>query len=589
MNQAGILFGAFLLSILHAGIPNHWGPFVVVGRLRGWSRPRQAWITWVAGFLHSTVTLAIGIAIAYAGGMVESERLDLLHFGGAVILVLLGFVLIFSRLFNRHPHRHFDPSRISAASDALWVTALVGMLALSPCAEILPLYILAAADGWSAVLSLSVVVVLSTSLGMTGFVLFFGEKLSRMRWTWIEENSGLVAGLVLVALGIFAASEIEGTILPQAQAAGNWGLEVLRHAWTLFQEAAPYVLFGCLMGGLVYGFIQPDRVARYLGKGKFRPVVNAALLGIPLPLCSCGVIPAALTLRRMGASRGATTAFLITTPETGIDSIFVTYGLLGPIYAVFRPLAAFLTGVTAGVMEVLFGEKELPRPSEPEKKETECSSCASEPKPVMAAPASVTLTQKLKLSVTYGLGEFLADIALWLVIGFLAAGLILALVPPAAIERTIGGGLPGMIVVLIVSVPLYICASAATPLAAALLLQGASPGAALVLLLAGPASNTAGIVLLYKFLGKRSVIIYILSIVLCSLSLGLLLNHLFLWFGTTPSAEIGSHHLASSAPGAGRLAAVILAVLICYHLAHRLIRSITTTETPQKERHPHEQ
>lgn len=579
MTSPGILVGALFLSVLHSAIPNHWGPFVLVGRARGWSRRRQAVITFSAGFLHSVVTFAIGIAIAYAGLAIDGQAarvgMHVLKTVASAVLILMGLLLILGRIFGRHLHGHFNPSSFSSSSDALLISALVGMLSLSPCAEILPLYLLAAADGWESVVALSTVVVLATSIGMTGIVLFFGEKLSKMRWKWIEENGGLFAGALLVALGVFAATELEEALLPAALDLGRWGLEILRSSWDIFKDAAPYILFGCLSGGVVYAFIRPEGVARYLGKGRYRPVVNAALIGVPLPLCSCGVIPAALTLRRMGATRGATTAFLITTPETGIDSIAVTYALLGPIYAVFRPIAAFVTGVVAGVMEVLFGEKETaPRQAEVG---GACPKCETggppdSAKPVAPAPPTSVLA-KMKLAVTYGLGDFLDDISLWLVAGFLAAGLILVLVPPESIEKTLGSGLPGMIAVLVVSIPLYICASATTPMAAALLMKGASPGAALVLLLAGPASNTAGIVLLSKFLGKRSVLIYLSSIIVCSLGFGLLLNGIYSRLGLTPSAMMGAHH-SSGADLFHLVCAAALLGLVSFHLFRRMAKSL---------------
>lgn len=572
MTDAGVLTGALMLSLLHSAIPNHWGPFVLVGNLRKWGRTKLAAVTFGAGILHSIVTLAIGLVIAYTGRRVQKDSLHSIETVAAGLLILMGLTLILGRAFGRHLHRHFDPARFPAATDALMISALVGILSLSPCAEILPLYLLAAAGSWKLVIVLSIVVTLTTTLGMTAIVIFLRDRISRIRWTFIEENEGLLAGALLILLGGLAAAHSHevGEAAPAFHAAARIGVQTLAGAWEIFQDAAPYMLFGCLMGGVVYAFIRPERVGQYLGKGRFKPVVTAALIGVPLPLCSCGVIPTALTLRRMGATRGATTAFLITTPETGVDSIAVTYALLGPIYAIFRPMAAFFTGVIAGVLEVLFGVKD----STPAAHDSHCDACHTEPTPVPAVSAGGnSISQKFKLAVRYGLGDFLDDISLWLVIGFLAAGLILAVVPPAAIERTLGGGLPGMLIILLVSIPLYICASATTPLAAALLLKGASPGAALVLLLAGPATNTAGIILLSKFLGRRSVVIYLASIAVCSLGFGLLLNQTFLWLGVSPHAAIALHH--ASSPGNFKLAcALILAGLVTAHLVRRAARQL---------------
>lgn len=573
-----LLIGALFLSLLHSAIPNHWGPFILVGKSRKWTRAKLAAVTFGAGFLHSMVTLALGVAIAYAGTAVQNSRVHTLETVATALLICMGLFLILGRIFGRHFHNHFEPARVSATTDTLLIFALVGMLSLSPCAEILPLYLLAAAAGWKVVILLSVVVVFGTTVGMTVIVVGLGEKISNMRWKIIEENEGLLAGILLLGFGIFAATHRDVEFLPVAHSMALFGAASLKSAWKIFQDAAPYILFGCLMGGLVYAFIRPERVAQFLGKGRFKPVINAALFGIPLPLCSCGVIPTALTLRRMGATRGATTAFLITTPETGVDSIAVTYALLDPIFTVFRPLAAFCTGVTAGVLEVLFGVKDPAAPAV-KNESSGCEKCHSEDKPAGSAsptPAGIisgngSIFQKLKTAVTYGLGDFLEDISPWLVVGFLAAGVILTAVPPEAVEGMLGGGLPGMLIVLVVSIPLYICASATTPLAAALLLKGASPGAALVLLLAGPASNTAGIVMLTKFLGKRSVLIYVASIAICSLGFGVLLNHIYLWMGLDPKATMGMRH----GEGGGRLheiCAVLLLVLVAVHLIRQASR-----------------
>lgn len=573
LTDAGVLSGALILSILHAVIPNHWAPFVVVGNLRGWSRPKLALVTLGAGFLHSIITLGIGLAVAYAGFSVQRLESHSIESVAATILILMGMTLIAGRALGRHLHQHFDPKKFSAATtDAILISALVGMLSLSPCAEILPLYLLAAAGSWKLVVLLSVVVVTATTIGMTAIVLFFGDRISHMRWKSIEENEGLLAGILLLLLGIFAALRVDEGFFPTLQSMSHLGAATLKGSWGIFRDAAAYILFGCLMGGLVYAFVRPERVARLLGRGKFKPVVTAALIGVPLPLCSCGVIPAALTLRRMGATRGATTAFLITTPETGVDSIAVTYALLDPIYTVFRPIAAFFTGVTAGVLEVLFGVGEdSPAGKRAKQEEDACEHCTPTAAPATQEPVAQTLFQKFKTAFTYGLGDFLDDISGWLLIGFLVAGLILAVIPPEAIERTMGGGITGMLIVLVVSVPLYICASATTPMAAALLLKGASPGAALVLLLAGPATNTAGLILLSKFLGKRSVIIYLSSIVICSLGFGLLLNQIYVWMGTSPVAAIGAHH-AEPAGHFKTVCALILAGLVAFHLLRQATR-----------------
>ncbi len=591
MLDPGVLVGALLLSILHSVIPTHWAPFVVVGKWRNWSRTRQAAVTFGAAFIHSLTTITIGVAIAYTGITFQTDHRSYLEAGAAGILIVLGLILVAGRLLNRHLHGHFDPARFqvkTAATEAMLITALVGMLSLSPCAEIIPLFLLAAGGGWESILALSAVTILVTSCGMTAVVVISRDGISNVRWKSIEENAGLIAGILLLAIGLFALSDLHEDALPSPQLLGRIGLSILVSAWAIFQEAAPYILFGCLMGGLVYAFVRPERVARYLGKGRYRPVINAALIGVPLPLCSCGVIPTALGLRRMGATRGATTAFLITTPETGIDSIAVTYALLGPIYAVFRPLAAFVTGVTAGVIEVLYGVKDSGVNNASGETCDRCSAPSTSPldSPPKDGPKDGpmdggrrTILERLKLAVTYGLGDFLQDMSLWLVIGFLAAGVILVAAPPTAIEGALGGGLSSLLIVLVISIPLYICASATTPLAAALLMKGASPGAALVLLLAGPASNTAGIIMLAKFLGKRSVIIYVLSIAICSLAAGMILNGIFAWLDIDPKIAIGAHQ-PHRAGEFSFWCAVGLSLLVAGHLLRQIAARVHGKDTP---------
>jgi len=295
-----------------------------------------------------------------------------------------------------------------------------------------------------------------------------------------------------------------------------------REIWHTFTSAAPYILFGTFMAGFIHIFFDRERIVKYLGKPGLKSVFLAALFGIPLPLCSCGVLPTAMSLRKSGASKGATLSFLISTPETGVDSIFLTYALLDPLMTVFRPFAALITAITAGISENLFGKREkAPAPPEEEK----CVFCEEKER-----EHKHSFMSRFTHSMEYAFVDLLGDIALWLAIGIVIGGAISYFVPTSIIESYLGYGWPAMFFMLLIGIPLYICASASTPIAAALIAKGMSPGVALVFLLAGPATNTAGIIAVAKFLGKRSVIIYLLSIAVCSIALGFLLNYIYSTF-----------------------------------------------------------
>jgi uncharacterized membrane protein YraQ (UPF0718 family) len=309
--------------------------------------------------------------------------------------------------------------------------------------------------------------------------------------------------------------------------------DILSACWEILLDAAPFILLGFFVAGLVKALLPEELVVRHLGGSGSGSVFKAALFGIPLPLCSCGVIPAAIGLKKQGAGKGATSAFLISTPETGVDSIAVTYALLDPLMTLFRPLAAFVTAVTAGLLENL-----LPGSDSAQVPSTACAgpSCCGGPEKTFVRPP---LRERLRGGLTYAFGELLGDIGKWLLIGIGVAGVISALIPDGFIERHLSGGLIPMLVMLVAGIPLYVCASASTPIAAALVLKGLSPGAALVFLLAGPATNSATITAVARYLGRRSLAIYLAAIAGCSLLLGLLLDAIYGAAGLSLVAVIG--------------------------------------------------
>jgi uncharacterized protein len=309
-------------------------------------------------------------------------------------------------------------------------------------------------------------------------------------------------------------------------------------SWQLLLEASIYIVFGLLISALLKVFLDPTMVVRHLGRGRFTSVFKAALFGIPIPLCSCGVVPAALSLKKQGANNGATTAFMISTPESGVDSIAVTYALIDPIMALARPLAAFFTAVFAGILENLLGYH-APGPSpgsDPKCAPDAC--CGGGDGSGDRQPPRDGFWRKGMAGIRYAFAEFWGDLAGWFLFGILLAGIITTLIPENIVSDYLGGGLPAMLFMLVIGIPLYICASASTPIAAALILKGVSPGAALVFLLAGPATNVASLTVLFGTLGKRSAVIYLGAIATCAVGFGLVLDHVYAALGISATAMV---------------------------------------------------
>lgn len=305
--------------------------------------------------------------------------------------------------------------------------------------------------------------------------------------------------------------------------------EICRESWHVMVDASPYILLGFFVAGLLKAFVPDGLMAKHLGSRSLGSVVKAALAGVPLPLCSCGVLPAALGLRKQGASKGAATAFMISTPETGVDSMAVTYALIDPIMTVVRPVAAFITAVFAGGLVNAFADERektkqvLPMAGE----QCSCSGCDSD----HTHSQQETLWQRFCGGMSFAFVEMIADIGKWLLLGVFVAGLISTLIPDGFIEQHVGSGIFSLILMLFVGLPLYVCATSSTPIAASLLLKGLSPGAALVFLLAGPATNGATLTVVFKVLGRKAASLYIVAIASSSLLLGWLVDRLYVSLG----------------------------------------------------------
>lgn len=292
----------------------------------------------------------------------------------------------------------------------------------------------------------------------------------------------------------------------------------------MLAEMAPYLLFGFLVAGVLYAFVPQRFYRNHLSRPDFISVVKAALIGVPLPLCSCGVLPTAVSLRKNGASRGATTSFLIATPQTGVDSIAATYSLLTPAFAIIRPVAALVSAIIGGLL-VNTADKGM--------KAGENSEVDS-----IDAPAAKSFSEKVFTALRYGYVEMIQNIGKWLLIGLLIAAAITVFVPDGFFTAFSKYPLLSMIAVVIVAIPMYVCSTGSIPIALSLMLKGLSPGTAFVLLMAGPAANFASIIIVGKALGKRAAAIYLSTIIFSAITFGLCIDYLFPheWFTVTTSA-----------------------------------------------------
>jgi len=287
---------------------------------------------------------------------------------------------------------------------------------------------------------------------------------------------------------------------------------VLQESLKLWLALAPYLLLGMFIAGVLHSFLGQRFIGRHLGDGGLKSVLKATLFGIPLPLCSCGVIPVAASLRKEGASKSSVLSFLVSTPTTGVDSILATYSLLGPLFAIFRPLAAFLTGITIGAFNWFFNP-------ETEKKVN------PHPHPRLPSPF------KVKEVFRYGFVELAEEIGKWLLVGVVAGGILIVVIPQELLTGYLSYPFLHFLVMLALAIPLYVCATGSIPIAAALIGKGFSPGAALVFLIAGPATNTVTLSFVYSRLGRRAFYIYLIFIVLVSLFIGWIFNLLWLSLG----------------------------------------------------------
>ncbi len=251
------------------------------------------------------------------------------------------------------------------------------------------------------------------------------------------------------------------------------------------------------------------------------------------------MLPAAASLKKQGANKGATTAFLISTPESGVDSIAVTYALLDPVMTVMRPVAAFITALSAGILENFISFK---KDQEEVVYTNSCpvdNCCDGVDCPPEVHKAHHNVFEKIRAGIRYAVVDVWGDIVMWFFAGLLLAGIITALIPADFMKQWFGGGVSSMLIMLVFGIPLYICATASTPIAAALILKGVSPGAALVFLLVGPATNITSLSVLVGILGKASVVRYLLMLSLLAVLFGLSVDYVYQFMNISPIAIVG--------------------------------------------------
>lgn len=332
---------------------------------------------------------------------------------------------------------------------------------------------------------------------------------------------------------------------------------ILLESVYLLNKMSPYLLFGFLFAGILHVYVSLDFVANHLGKSNIGSIIKSVLFGIPLPLCSCSVIPAAITLRKKGANKGATVSFLVATPITGVDSIFATYSLLGFFFTVFRVIASSITALVAGFLTLLFTRKDSCAHGIIE--EEECIQCQQEEK---NDHKHFEGFQRVKELFHYAFVELLGDIWKWLAVGMLIAGVISYSIPDTFIKTYIGSTWLSMIIMLLIGIPMYVCSTGSIPIAASLLLKGISPGAALVFLLAGPATNAVTVTVVSKEIGKVGTVIYVLSIAVMSVLLGMLLNTLWSYFNLNISSILAPMDILPAWIGVSSSITLIFLIII---------------------------
>ncbi|MDA3863633.1 MAG: permease [Deltaproteobacteria bacterium] len=331
----------------------------------------------------------------------------------------------------------------------------------------------------------------------------------------------------------------------------NFIISILKNFWMLTAEMAPYLLLGFFVGGLLHVFISARLIRRHMGKNTLFSVLKSSMLGIPLPLCSCSVIPVASSLRESGAGKAPVISFFISTPVTGVDSIMATWGILGWFFTLIRVSVSFAIGTVAGILSIIFDKDE------------------QQAKPVMPNNTEAKPIQGFKARVKevfdYGFIQLPYGISGSLLLGLLLGALITVLIPHGFVQNNLGSNFGGIIISVLIAVPLYVCATGSIPIAAALVFKGFSPGAALAFLLAGPATNMVTILTVKKLLGTKSLVFYLSSVIFGSILAALGFDYLINNYGITNTfISVNSQHHAGLSP-LHIISGIFLLLLVIYH------------------------
>ncbi len=320
-------------------------------------------------------------------------------------------------------------------------------------------------------------------------------------------------------------------------------MNYLKELLTILNEMSPYLLLGFLISGILHVYVPRSLYAKFLHRKGLRSVVGAAALGVPLPLCSCGVIPTSVSLKREGASDGAMVSFLVGTPQTGVDSILATWSLLGLPFAIVRPVAAFVVAIFSGVLVDRFGGNksvviDYSKMRFAPTAEAECGCGCSH-------DSDQRESRSFSAAIRYGFVYIMSDYGKWLFLGLLMAAAISAFVPDSFFLLFKDHYLLNIVLILLISAPMYICATGSIPIALSLIMKGVSPGAAFVLLMAGPATNIASLLILKREIGMQKMLIYLMAIVVGAVVFALIIDFVLPieWFtNLNPIHSCGHEH-----------------------------------------------
>lgn len=352
----------------------------------------------------------------------------------------------------------------------------------------------------------------------------------------------------------------------------------------MYIEMAYYMVIGLTMVALMKIFLNANIISKYVGDDSFRSILFASAIGVPLPLCSCSVLPTAIELKKSGAGIGVTTSFLISTPQVGVGSIIASYGMMGPFIAIYRAIAAFLSGVIGGLISgrinrnIIIKEAEVKNCCEHSHEEASCNSDMIEGKSEEISCScghsheeEKKGVRRLFSAIKYAFVDFVDDISLHFIVGVAIAALISTIIPNEFFHNLgLTNGLLIMLLMILIGLPMYICSTSSIPIAIALILKGISPGAAFVFLFVGPATNIASLLLLGKTLGKKATITYVVSVIILAVSFGLLMDLIIEMFNI--NLDFIGQHMHGSSSIFMQIVAVLFAIVLILSLIRKARR-----------------